>query len=59
MKTRFVFLDKMVDWILANSHCIRTGYVGDEIETVYRMKDGTKYRIMLNNDYEIVSVNVA
>ena len=53
------YLNKMVDWILDNSHCIRTGYVGNEIEAVYRMKDGTEYVIMLNNDYEIVSVNVA
>lgn len=53
------YLDKMIDWILNNAHCIHTGRVGDEIETIYRMKDGTEYRIMLNSDYEIASVNLA
>jgi len=59
MKTRYTYLDKMVDWILANAHCIRTAYVGDEIETIYRMKDGTEYRIMLDSEYNLASVNVA
>ena len=59
MKTRYTYLDKMVDWILANAHCISTGYAEDGIEAIYRMKDGTKYRIMLDSDYELVSVNVA
>ena len=59
MKTRYTYLDKMVDWILANSHCIRTGYADDGIEAVYRMNDGTEYRIMLDYDYNITSVNVA
>ena len=53
------YLDKMIDWILNNAHCIHTGYVGENIEAVYKMNDGTKYRIMLNSDYEITSVNVA
>lgn len=59
MKNRFSYLDRLVDWILANAHCIYTGYVGDEIEAVYRMKDGTEYRIMLDSDYNLASVNVA
>lgn len=52
-------LDKMIDYILNNAHCIRTGWVGDEIETIYRMKDGTEYRIMLDYDYNIARVEVA
>ena len=59
MKNRFSYLDKMVDWILANARCIRTGYVGEQIEAVYRMKDGTEYRIVLTSDYELASVKVA
>lgn len=59
MKNRYTYLDKMVDWILANSHCISTGYVGDEIEAIYRMNDGTKYRIVLDCNYELAKVEVA
>lgn len=52
------YLDKMVDYILTG-HCIKTGYADDGIEAIYKMADGTKYRILLNADYEVVKVNVA
>lgn len=53
------YIDKLIDWILTNAHCIKTGYVGDEIETIYRMKDGAEYRIMLDYDYNVTRVEVA
>ena len=56
MKNRYTFLDKMVDWILSNAHCIRTGYTTDGIEAIYRMKDGTEYRISLDYEYELTGV---
>ena len=52
-------IDKLINWILENAHCIHTGVTEDGIETIYRMNDGTEYRIMLDNDYNVASVNVA
>ena len=57
-ETPMKYLDKMVDYILTG-HCIKTGYADDGIEAIYKMADGTKYRILLNADYEVVKVNVA
>ena len=55
-KNAHPYLDKMVDWILTNAHCTHTGYADDGIEAIYRMKDGTEYRILLDMDYEVAKV---
>ena len=53
------YLDRMIDYITSNGHCVRTAEAEDGIEAIYKMADGTKYRILLNADYEVVKVNVA